>query len=115
MGRLRGRRLGARPRRLSLELGIDRPVQDLRWRESSLKISINEAGYRQAGPLRAPFYHVPDDVAETARMRGRRWRDLAERYRSYPARRPPRRGPSGSPSDWRAVRPVVRRGSAKGA
>jgi trans-o-hydroxybenzylidenepyruvate hydratase-aldolase len=73
-----------RARQISLELGIDRPLQDLHWRESSLRISINEAGYCQTGPLRAPFYHVPADVVETARTRGRRWRDLAERYRTLP-------------------------------
>lgn len=74
-----------RAREIALDLGVDRPVQDLRWRESSLKISINEAGYCQAGPLRPPFRHVPADVVETARARGRRWRELAARYQAMRA------------------------------
>jgi len=71
-----------RARAIALDLSSDRPVQDLCWRESSLKISINEAGYCQVGPLRPPFRHVPPAVVEAARERGRRWRELAERYRA---------------------------------
>ncbi|HLH22956.1 MAG TPA: dihydrodipicolinate synthase family protein [Chloroflexota bacterium] len=71
--------------KIALDLTADVPLSDLRWRENSLKISINEAGYCQAGPLRPPFTHCPDDVVEAAKARGRRWREMAERYQAQRA------------------------------
>ena len=74
-----------RAQQIALDLTADVPLSDLRWRENSLKISINEAGYCQVGPLRPPFTHVPDEVVEAAKARGRRWREMAERYQAMRA------------------------------
>ena len=55
---------------------------DLKWRDQVAKLSINEAGYCTAGPLRAPFRHIPEHVFEEARTRGKRWKKLAESCRA---------------------------------
>jgi dihydrodipicolinate synthase/N-acetylneuraminate lyase len=45
------------------------------------KIRFNESGYCNAGPIRPPYDFIPDDWAEGARECGRRWAQLAEKYR----------------------------------
>lgn len=55
---------------------------ELFWRENSSKLAINEAGYCDAGPLRPPFKHVPQEVRDGAKRIADRWRILAEKYRS---------------------------------
>jgi dihydrodipicolinate synthase/N-acetylneuraminate lyase len=44
------------------------------------KTRINAAGWCQSGPMRPPYDHVPDDVAEAARECGRRWARLCRCY-----------------------------------
>jgi dihydrodipicolinate synthase/N-acetylneuraminate lyase len=47
----------------------------------SEKVRFNEAGYCKAGPIRPPYDVIPDEWAEGARECGRRWAQLAEKYR----------------------------------
>jgi hydratase-aldolase len=65
-------------------LGGDSPGTDPRYRELQLKIAVRAAGYCDPGPLRAPFWELPDDVITTAEARGRRWSELAQDYRRTP-------------------------------
>jgi hydratase-aldolase len=55
---------------------------NLQWRENTLKLAINEAGYCYAGPLRAPFRLVPNDVTERAKELAAGWRGLCRTYSS---------------------------------
>lgn len=64
--------------------GSDAPGTDPVYRELQLKIAVRAAGYCDPGPLRAPFWSVPDDVEAAARRRGEAWRDLAEDFRTAP-------------------------------
>ena len=64
--------------------GSDAPGTDPRYRELQLKIAVQAAGYCDPGPLRSPFWELPDDVVASARTRGERWRDLAEDFRDKP-------------------------------
>jgi trans-o-hydroxybenzylidenepyruvate hydratase-aldolase len=64
--------------------GRDAPGTDPRYRELQLKIAVRAAGYVDPGPLRAPFWELPDEVVATAQERGARWRDLAEDFRVKP-------------------------------
>lgn len=68
-------------RRINLELARLNPAAEIRWRDHVMKLSINEAGYCTAGPLRPPFRRVPDSVVEEARTRGQRWREFAAQCR----------------------------------
>jgi hypothetical protein len=54
--------------------------QALQWRESSMKLAANEAGYCHAGPLRPPFRNVPDAVKERAKEIAKRWIALCSLY-----------------------------------
>jgi dihydrodipicolinate synthase/N-acetylneuraminate lyase len=53
---------------------------NLQWRENTLKLAINEAGYCHAGPLRAPFRIVPNEVTERAKELAAGWRGLCQAY-----------------------------------
>lgn len=64
--------------------GSDAPGTDPRYRELQLKIAVQAAGYVDPGPLRAPFWELPDDVVAAARTRGEKWRALAEDFRTTP-------------------------------
>jgi hydratase-aldolase len=64
--------------------GGDAPGTDPRFRELQLKVAVRAAGYCDPGPLRAPFWDLPDDVVEGAKARGRRWRELADDYQRNP-------------------------------
>ena len=54
--------------------------QNLEWREATMKLAMNEAGYCHAGPLRPPFSIVPDSVKERAKEMARKWRGLCAAY-----------------------------------
>lgn len=75
-------------RRIAVELTRLNPTMDLRWRDHSMKLSINEAGYCTAGPLRPPFRYIPPEVIEESRSRGRRWKELSDRYRLEMEKKP---------------------------
>ena len=60
--------------------GISAGGGNLQWRESSLKLAVNEAGYCHAGPLRPPFRVVPAEVRERARELARKWQALCGAY-----------------------------------
>jgi dihydrodipicolinate synthase/N-acetylneuraminate lyase len=67
---------------LDMEAAVDDPSNtDLRWRENTHKLAVNEAGYCYAGPLRAPFRHVPPELHDRAVRRAQKWRALVEKYR----------------------------------
>ena len=53
---------------------------DLLWRENAHKLAINEAGYCFAGPLRAPFRHIPQEIFEHAKRQAVNWKQLCEKY-----------------------------------
>jgi hypothetical protein len=53
---------------------------DLFWRENTHKLSINEAGYCNAGPLWPPFRVVPQEIFENAKQTARKWKQLCEKY-----------------------------------
>ncbi len=55
---------------------------DLYWRENSLKLSVNEAGYCVAGPLRAPFRHIPPEILEYSKKTASNWKKLCQKYHS---------------------------------
>ncbi len=49
------------------------------------KLAINEAGYCYAGPLRAPFRVVPEDIRQRVSESATRWKALCETYPPQPA------------------------------
>jgi hypothetical protein len=65
---------------------MGRAGQNLQWRESSLKLAINVAGYCYAGPLRPPFSVVPAEVEQWAKDIARNWRDLYQKYPTQAAK-----------------------------
>jgi trans-o-hydroxybenzylidenepyruvate hydratase-aldolase len=70
---------------LDMAAAVDDPTAtDLRWRENTHKLALNEAGYCHAGPLRPPFRHVPPELHERAVRRAQNWRALVEKYRMAP-------------------------------
>lgn len=46
------------------------------------KAMIDAAGYMKAGPARPPYHVVPEEYLESARLAGRKWRELALRLRA---------------------------------
>ena len=46
----------------------------------SSKLAINEAGYCYAGPPRPPYRVLNEEAKQRAKIMGRRWRELCERY-----------------------------------
>jgi len=74
-----------RARKISRDIGLASVTgysTDPNWRELSVKLSVNEAGYCFAGPLRPPVRRIPDKVIEEARKRGQRWKEMADRCRA---------------------------------
>jgi hypothetical protein len=57
---------------------------NLSWRETASKIATQAAGYVDCGPLRPPFLTIPDDVAERAKKRAERWKQLCAKYQAIP-------------------------------
>jgi len=53
---------------------------DLFWRENAHKLSVNEAGYCNAGPLRPPFRVVPEEIFAHAKQTAAKWKQLCEKY-----------------------------------
>jgi len=53
---------------------------DLQWRESGLKLAINEAGYCYAGPLRPPFRVIPEEVKRRSEVQAQKWLALCAAY-----------------------------------
>jgi dihydrodipicolinate synthase/N-acetylneuraminate lyase len=75
----------ATAQRITLELQGNRssgggPV-DLTWRETSIKIAMEYAGYCKPGPLRSPFLEIPPAVDERAKRSAQFWTELSARYR----------------------------------
>ena len=55
-------------------------VGNLSWRENVFKLSTNEAGYCTAGPLRAPWRIVPQEVIDNSKKIAAYWKGLCEKY-----------------------------------
>lgn len=55
-------------------------IGNLSWRENVYKLSTNEAGYCTAGPLRAPWRIVPQEVIANSRKIAAHWKGLCEKY-----------------------------------
>lgn len=53
---------------------------DLHWRENSMKLAMNYAGYCSPGPLRPPFRVVPPEIIEHAKRMAVDWKKLCEKY-----------------------------------
>jgi len=64
-------------------------IGNLSWRENVFKLSVNEAGYCTAGPLRAPWRIVPQEVTDNSKKIAAYWKKLCEKYPivSEPARK----------------------------
>jgi dihydrodipicolinate synthase/N-acetylneuraminate lyase len=55
-------------------------IGNLSWRENVYKLSTNEAGYCTAGPLRAPWRIVPQQVKENSKKIAAHWKMLCDKY-----------------------------------
>jgi trans-o-hydroxybenzylidenepyruvate hydratase-aldolase len=55
-------------------------IGNLSWRENVFKLSVNEAGYCTAGPLRAPWRIVPQEVVDNSKKIAAYWTSLCEKY-----------------------------------
>ena len=71
-------------KRICLDLdGINRVgpnIGNLSWRENVFKLAVNEAGYCTAGPLRAPWRIVPQEVKDNSKKIAAYWQTLCEKY-----------------------------------
>jgi dihydrodipicolinate synthase/N-acetylneuraminate lyase len=57
-------------------------IGNLQWRENVFKLAVNEAGYCNAGPLRAPWRIIPQEVKDNSKKIAAHWRRLCEKYPS---------------------------------
>jgi hypothetical protein len=55
-------------------------IGNLSWRENVFKLSVNEAGYCTAGPLRAPWRIIPQEVKDNSKKIAAYWKGLCEKY-----------------------------------
>jgi trans-o-hydroxybenzylidenepyruvate hydratase-aldolase len=55
-------------------------IGNLSWRENVFKLSVNEAGYCTAGPLRAPWRIIPQEVKDNSKKIAAYWKTLCEKY-----------------------------------
>jgi trans-o-hydroxybenzylidenepyruvate hydratase-aldolase len=55
-------------------------IGNLSWRENVFKLATNEAGYCTAGPLRAPWRIIPQEVKENSKKIAAYWKSLCEKY-----------------------------------
>jgi dihydrodipicolinate synthase/N-acetylneuraminate lyase len=55
-------------------------IGNLSWRENVFKLSVNEAGYCTAGPLRAPWRIVPQEVIDNSKKIAAYWQSLCAKY-----------------------------------
>ena len=64
-------------------------IGNLSWRENVFKLATNEAGYCTAGPLRAPWRIIPQEVVDNSKKIAAYWKKLCEKYPavSEPARK----------------------------
>ena len=64
-------------------------IGNLSWRENVFKLATNEAGYCTAGPLRAPWRIIPQEVKDNSKKIAAYWKTLCEKYPlvSEPARK----------------------------
>ena len=53
---------------------------NLSWRENVFKLATNEAGYCTAGPLRAPWRIIPQEVKDNSKKIAAYWKSLCEKY-----------------------------------
>ena len=71
-------------KRICLELdGVGRVgpnIGNLSWRENVFKLAVNEAGYCTAGPLRAPWRIIPQEVTDNGKKIAAYWKTLCEKY-----------------------------------
>ena len=78
------RRIGRRRNRFASILDATNKVGpnigNLSWRENVFKLSVNEAGYCTAGPLRAPWRIVPQEVKDNSKKIAAYWKRLCEKY-----------------------------------
>jgi hypothetical protein len=54
-------------------------IGNLTWREN-FKLAVNEADYCTAGPLRAPWRIVPQEVKDNSKKIAAYWKTLCEKY-----------------------------------
>ena len=50
----------------------------------SEKMTMDAAGYAKAGPIRPPYNAIPQAIIDAAKVRGEKWRQMAERYAPKP-------------------------------
>jgi dihydrodipicolinate synthase/N-acetylneuraminate lyase len=55
-------------------------IGNLVWRENVLKLAVNEADYCTAGPLRAPWRIIPDEVKDNSKKIAAYWKTLCAKY-----------------------------------
>jgi hydratase-aldolase len=55
-------------------------IGNLSWRENVFKLAVNEAGYCTAGPLRAPWRFIPQEVTDNSKKIAAYWKTLCEKY-----------------------------------
>jgi hydratase-aldolase len=55
-------------------------IGNLSWRENVFKLAVNEAGYCTAGPLRAPWRIIPQEVKDNSKKIAAYWKTLCEKY-----------------------------------
>jgi len=55
-------------------------IGNLSWRENVFKLAVNEAGYCTAGPLRAPWRIVPQEVKDNSKKIAAYWNSLCQKY-----------------------------------
>ena len=55
-------------------------IGNLTWRENVFKLAVNEADYCTAGPLRAPWRIIPQEVKDNSKKIAAYWKGLCEKY-----------------------------------
>jgi hypothetical protein len=55
-------------------------IGNLVWRENVFKLAVNHADYCTAGPLRAPWRIVPQEVTNNGKKIATYWKGLCEKY-----------------------------------
>ena len=55
-------------------------IGNLSWRENVFKLAVNEAGYCTAGPLRAPWRIIPEEVKDNSKKIAVYWKTLCDKY-----------------------------------
>lgn len=63
---------------LEITAGVSGPMPPA-WRETALQPRVQFAGYRDPGPQRRPYVHVPAAVADGMQARAAYWQELCAR------------------------------------